>query len=502
MRNLALPVLFGILVTADLSPPASGQIAAGATSEIASAIRAHQYERALKLARSALESSPNDIRVLTMEAIALSALGNDHDALTAYDRALRLAPDYLAALEGAAEIEYKSGSERAVPLLDHLLKLQPDNPTAHAMRAVMAWKRKDCETAVRHFGLAGRAIYSEADVLQEYVTCLARLERPAEAVPVLRQLAALEPADRRVRYRLAAAQFMAKSYTDTIETLGPLVEGKDPDPDALDLAATAWEALGDTPRAVAALRQAIVLAPTDTRLYVDFASFCLVHKSYQVGVDMINAGLARLPNAAPLYLARGILNAQLAQYDQADTDFATAERLDPQQAYGSLGLGLSQVEQNDLDKALATVREGLKTRPDDSFLYYMLAEILSYQGAQAGSREFNEALDAASRAVQLKPDFVLARDVLSRLYFDSGQIDRAIEQCRLALRYKPMDATALYRLIRALQKSGQAGAASEIPALLKRFNEVRQQLRQQEAEEARYRLVEGSPPSDKSSLVR
>ena len=487
MRNLALPVLFGIFVTA------SGQNAGDPTSEIASAIRAHQYERALKLAQSALESSPSNIRVLTMEALALSALGNDRDALAAYNQALLLAPDYLAALEGAAEIEYKSGSERAVPLLDRLLKLQPENPTAHAMRAVMAWKGKDCETAVHHFGLAGKAIYSDAGTLQEYVTCLARLERPSEAVPVLRQLAALEPADRRVRYRLAAAQFMAKSYKDAIETLNPLTEGTDTDPDALDLAATAWEALGDTPRAVAALRQAIVLAPADANLYVDFASFCLVHKSFRVGVDMINAGLARLPNAAPLYLARGILNAQLGHYDQADGDFATAERLDPRQAYGSLGLGLSQVQQNDLDKALTTVRDGLKTRPDDSFLYYMLAEILSYQGAEPDSREFNEALDAASRAVQLKPDFVLARDVLSRLYLDSGQIDRAIEQCRLALRDNPMDATALYRLIRALQKSGQTGAASEIPALLKRFNEVRRQLRQQEVDEARYQLVEGTP---------
>ncbi|MGA2181671.1 MAG: tetratricopeptide repeat protein [Bryobacteraceae bacterium] len=492
MNKLTIAVLFGAL--------AFGQAATDPASGIAQAIRAHQYEQAVKLARAALERSPNDVRIITMEAIALSAQGHDADALAAYNRALRLAPDYLAALEGAAQIEYKAGSNGAIPLLDRLLKLQPNDPTAHAMRAVMAWNQHDCETAARHFALAGDTISAQPSALREYAACLARLQRPAEAIPILRQLATLEPGDRQVRYRLAAAQFMAASYADAIDTLGPLMEGKDADPDSLDLASAAWEAMGNTPRAVAALRQAIVLAPANTRFYVDFASLCLTHKSFDAGMAMIDAGLNRVPKAAELYVARGVLNVQLAKYDEADADFATAERLDPRQAYSSLARGLSQVQQNDFDKALATVREQLKTRQKDEFLYYLLAEILSSQGAQVGSPEFQEAMQAASRAVELKPDFALARDVLSRLYLESGQTERAIEQCRLALRDNPLDATALYRLMRALQKSDKASAAAQIPALLTRFNEVRQQLSKQEDEEARYKLlVEGGAPAPERS---
>jgi tetratricopeptide (TPR) repeat protein len=363
----------------------------------------------------------------------------------------------------------------------------------------MAWKQEDCETAASHFRLAGSAILSQPDALEEYGACLVRLERPAEAVSVFGQLVKLEPADPRLRYRLAAVQFMAKSYAAAIETLGPLIEGKSADPGALDLASAAWEALGDTPRAVAASRQAIVLAPTDAGLYIDFASLCLVHQSYQVGIDMINAGLARLPNEAQLYVARGVLSVQMSRYDQADADFAAAERLDPRQAYGSVALGLSQVQQNDLDKALATVRKQLKTRKDDEFLYYLLAQILLSQGARTGSPEFQEAIDAASRAVQIKPSFFLARDVLSRLYLDSGQTDAAIEQCSLALRDNPKDETALYRLIRALQKSGQPGIGTQIQELLKRFNEMLGELRREEAAQARYKLVEGMPEAPKAN---
>jgi tetratricopeptide (TPR) repeat protein len=489
MSARLIVALFGVLVFA--------QVRADPSANIAAAIRDHRYEEAARLARSALEGTPNDIRILTMEAIALTALGNDRDALAAYRKALRLSPNYLAALEGEAELEYKAGNDDAVALLDRLLKLQPGNPTAHAMRGVMAWKHNDCETAVRHFTRAGDVISGQPGALQQYAQCLVRLQRPADAIPMLRRLVALDPADRHARYRLAAAQFMAKAYADALATLGPLIEGQGADPEALDLASAAWEAAGETPRAVAALHQAIVLDPANPRLYVAFASLCLTHKSASVGIDMINAGFLRSPGAPELYVARGVLYVQLAQYDQADADFAMAERLDPRRGFGSLARGLSQIQQNDFDKALATVREQLKTQTKDHFLYYLLAEILTSQGAQPGSPEFREAIAAASRAVQLKPDFSLARDVLSRLYLESGQIDRAIEQCRLALRDNPTDATALYRLIRALQKSGHPGAQDEIKALLQRFNEVREQLARQEAEEGRYKLVEGPPGPEK-----
>ena len=489
MNARLVVALFGILVFA--------QERADPSAEIAAAIRGHRYQEAARLARSALEKSPNDVRVLTMEAIALAALGDHRDALAAYKRALGLSPDYLAALEGAAELEYQAGSDDAVTLLDRLLRLQPGNSTAHAMRAVMAWKHHDCEAAVRDFAAAGDVVSSQPTALDQYAQCLVRLQRAADAVPVLLRMVALDPANRRARYRLAAAQLMAKSYADAVRTLGPLIEGGTADPEALDLASAAWEAAGDTPRAVAALRQAIVLDPSNPRFYVAFASLCVTHKSAAVGIDMLNAGLRRSPSAPELYVARGILYVQLAQYDQADADFATAERLDPRQGFGSLARGLSQIQQNDFDKALATVREQLKTQTKDYYLYYLLAEILSSQGAQPGSPEFHEATAAASRAVELKPDFPLARDILSRLYLESGQIDRAIEQCRLALRDNPQDATALYRLIRALQKSGRPGSQDEIKILLQRFNEVREQLAKQEADESRYKLVEGPPNTEK-----
>jgi tetratricopeptide (TPR) repeat protein len=365
------------------------------------------------------------------------------------------------------------------------------------MLGALAWKQSDCASAVHHFSQAKTAIAAQPDALREFGACLMKTKRPDEASGVYRQLSALQPEDRRGRYALAVALMEASQARDAIAALEPLVQATPPDAIALELTSAAHEAIGETPQAVAELRQAVLLDPRNANLYLDFAALAFTHQSFQVGIDMINAGMTQIADSAPMYLARGVLYVQLAEYDKADADFDKAERLDPNRALGSVARGLSQIQQNNLDQALVTVRAELKANPNDAFLHYVLSELLSRQGAQAGSPEFQSAVEAAREATRLKPDFVLARDVLSRLYLQNGEVERAIEQCRLALRDDPLDEMALYRLIRALQSSGRADRAEEVQSLLKRFATVRDEGRKRQMEETRYRLVEADPAAGK-----
>jgi two-component SAPR family response regulator len=90
--------------------------------------------------------------------------------------------------------------------------------------------------------------------------------------------------------------------------------------------------------------------------------------------------------------------------------------------------------------------------------------------------------------VALRPSLAPARGVLAKLYLQAGQIQPAIEQCRKALANDPNDQTSVYRLIQALRKTGDK---SEIPGLLKRLAQLREQATQQERERNRFKLVEG-----------
>jgi tetratricopeptide (TPR) repeat protein len=259
----------------------------------------------------------------------------------------------------------------------------------------------------------------------------------------------------------------------------------------LRLAASAYEASGNTPEAVRTLREAIVTDPRNVDLYLDFANLSMDHQSFPVGIEMINSGLKLLPESAPLYLARGILYVQLAKYDEAEADFDKANVLDPSGSLGSVAQGLQAVQTNDPDRALATVRAKLAKKPNDPYLLYLQADVLAQKGADTGSPDFEAALRSAKKAVTLQPSLTAARNVLAKLYLQAGQNQLAIEQCRKALETDPKDQTAVYHLIQGLRKTG---AKSEIPGLLKRLADLRAESSKQEIERNRYKLVQDNSP--------
>jgi tetratricopeptide (TPR) repeat protein len=203
---------------------------------------------------------------------------------------------------------------------------------------------------------------------------------------------------------------------------------------------------------------------------------------------MINAGLALQPDSAPLYLTRGVLNVQLAQYDKAEADFDKSEQLNPHQSASSAAYSLMAEEKNQKDpnQVLAIVRSRLAKRPDDPYLLYLQSTILAERAPDPGSAEFREAVRSAKKAVAERPSLCAAYDVLAKLYQSSDQIELSTRESRLALRCDPQDQTALYHLIQTLRKSNDK---SEIPDLLKRLAKARQDATREEAEHNRFKLV-------------
>jgi tetratricopeptide (TPR) repeat protein len=460
---------------------------------ITSALHEREFGKALQLLQPALLKSPQSAQLWTLQGIAYSGAEREKDALASFRNALKFSPDYLPALEGAAQLEYKAGSVAAIPLLQHVLKLRPGDPTSHAMLAVVYGKRGDCASAVQHFELSGSLLESQPGALEQYGACLVRLKQSDKAISVFRRLLVLDSANQDTRRYLANVQLMAKRPEDAIATLARLLQENNPDSKTLQLAASAYEAGGDTPQAVALLRQAIVSDPRNVGLYLDFASISMDHQSFPAGIAMINSGLNLQPNAAELYLARGVLYVQMAQYDQAEADFDKANALDPGQAIGSAALGLEAVQKSSPDEALATVQSKLAKKPNDAYLLFLQAEILNQKGADAGSEEFQTAMSSAKKAVALQPGLGAAHDLLAKLYLQAGQNREAIEESRKALSIDPKDQTAVYHLIQALRKTGDK---AELPELLQRLAELRRDATKQEEQRNRFKLIEGNTPQN------
>jgi tetratricopeptide (TPR) repeat protein len=191
-----------------------------------------------------------------------------------------------------------------------------------------------------------------------------------------------------------------------------------------------------------------------------------------------------------------LLYAQLAQYDEAEADFKTAERLDSQQSVSSYAMDLAEMQKNNSENAISQVRSQLKVHPDSALLHFLLAKLLTGESAESSGKVSDEALQSALLAVKLKPEMTEARDLLGTIYSSEGQYDLAIEQCRMALQSNPGDQTAIYHLIVALRHSNQPDQRAEIPVLVKRLAELQKAVRQEETDRKRFRLEEqpASPP--------
>jgi tetratricopeptide (TPR) repeat protein len=474
------------------------QTSAEQVQSITSALRAGQFEQALQLLQPELDRAPKNPQLWTLRGIALSSKGDKKEALIAFRHALNVSPDYLPALEGAAQIEYENNGKDAAGLLEHVLRLRPDDPTSHAMLAVLAYRRGDCTNAVSHFEQSGSLVDSQAGALKEYGDCLARLKQNEKAITVFTRALAQED-DAGVRYRLALVQLMAQRPKDAIATLQPALEQNTSDSELLDLASSAYEADDNTPEAVRILRQAIVANPHKINLYIDFAVLCLDHRSFQVGVDMINAGLKFEPNSAALYATRGVLYVQVSEFEKAEADFEKADNLDPHQSAASAALGLAAEQKNDPDRALAIVQAKLAKHPNNAFLLYLQADILQQRGLQLDSPEFRLALQSAKRAVALRPSLTQAHDVLAKLYLRAGQKQAAIQQCHEALNTDPKDQTAIYRLVMALRDNDPT---HDVPKLLKRLADLRAEDTKEESERNRYKLVENTGPEEKGQPAK
>jgi len=271
--------------------------------QVALDLQAGKYNEAEKLVRDALRETPRDPRLWTLDGITRVRLNQKEKALSSFQHALQLSPDYLPALEGAAQLEHEAGSDNAVPLLNRILKLRPNDETSHAMLSEIAFRKGDCETARNEYAASQSSSPETYGAWKDLGDCRVSRKRTLEAVPVFERLTKLQADSCDALYELAVVQFLSGGYSAVIKTLDA-PPGKEFDSEVLALLGEAYEALGDQEHAVSALRRAIAKDPEVSHYYAELAYIYQAHQSFEEGIAIANEGLRRNPSAAPLYVAR------------------------------------------------------------------------------------------------------------------------------------------------------------------------------------------------------
>jgi tetratricopeptide (TPR) repeat protein len=359
-----------------------------------------------------------------------------------------------------ARAALKKGDEKRA--LDLLAKLGPDDGAGHFAAGALLVEEKSYAAAAREFGLA-RRIYKDPYI---------------------------------AGYDQSLAYLNAGDYAAAIQTANELLNQGYRTAELANVAATAYLKSGQTKEAYNALRIATELNPKDEDSYVDLDSICLDNDNYDLGLEIANIGLSHLPKSSRLYLQRGVMRAMKGQFADAEQDFITAARLAPQEVMPSVALALVSMQSNNLDHAVAILREAATRHPDDYFAQYWFAEALLHAGAVPGTKAGAEALAALQASVRSKPDFWHSRADLGKVLLERGQVDPAIVQLEKAADLNPSASGPLYLLAQAYRRRGNLERAQEIAA---RVGKMQADDREGRPQAMLKRLVrEGSPssPSD------
>lgn len=478
LRSLAVAATFAavaVLLFAQSTQTDAGQVV--------TMLREHQYQQALTRVDGLLAHNPHDCRLLSLSGLALNGLQQPSEADTAFRDALRHCPNDLLALEGAAQIEYSQKRPGAVELLQRILALHPENVTAHAMLASFYRGRQQCKAAMPHFEASSALFASRPQLESGYAFCLAKIGLYAKAAAAYRNVLD-SSSDPVTRYNLALVQWKMNDAKSALETLRPLLTS-DANAVVLELGSRVAEDTGDTPLAVRLLRSAIVASPKNLDNYLEFAQISFNHHSFQVGIDVINAGVTQLPDSAPLYLARGVLEVQLSQSERAVADFEKAHKLQPQLSLAMDAIGIMESQQFKHESAMALFREQSRLHPKDALLQYLYADALSQNAADPDSTQ--KAIKAAQRSVTADAGYGPARDLLALLWLRANQPTKALEQAEAALRIRPNDDVALYHEIMARRSLGQT---QQVKALVQKLTMMRSENAQKKRASRRYVLQE------------
>lgn len=366
------------------------------------------------------------------------------------------------------------------------------------MLATLAFQKGDCKQALAHFERSEKILRQAPQSLAQYGDCLIRDGRTQTAEQVFQQWLSLRPDSRAARFDLGLSQHLAHQDHQAIATLTPLLQPASSGPadtrarvNVLNLLAAAEEADHQTASAVAHLHEAIELAPRDPRNYLDLATISLVHRSYQVGIDVLNAGLRALPGDASLAVARGVLYAQTGHFDKAEADFQQAERngsnVETQRSAATVGMGIALMQTDHIDNAIALLHQRLAHEPTNPDLNFLLAIALQRKGMTPGSAAFQQAQTALQQALRQRPGFAAARDELSALELRAKEPEKAAEDALRAMQLEPENPSPVYHRMMALR---QLGKTAEATTLARKLAQLQADAQKRELVNNRVRLVE------------
>jgi tetratricopeptide (TPR) repeat protein len=503
---LLLPGMSGV-VSLGLTQAASPteQKAAALYQEGMRLLHDKSYPQALEQFRKLEQSAPNLPQGYTGEGIALALSGKLEDAVAVLQKAIEIDPSYLVARRELGILDWQLlRKAEAAKELAPVVKLYPDDTPVNAILGQYAFEIKDYAAALQYFSKARAQVAMSVPLSLMNAEALIKTGHPGEAGSQLDLLAAAPnlsskqqfqiawlfgqaraypkairmfqalPADFSDPfgrdYGIALAYYESRQYSDCIQLLLALKDRGLARAELFSLLGAAEEVSGNQPQAEEAFQSGLRLFPRDADNYLNQAGLAVKNQNYATAVELLNAGIQKIPGNYKLFLALGVVYSLEGSLNKAQESYEKAAALAPVEAGPYIGLGICFIDQNQYSQAADVLRGANQKGLADVRINYFLVDALFRQGLTPSSPLYQEAASAVDATIRMDPDFAYSYLQRGRLRIMGNQLEGAIADLEHARKLEPDSTVIQYQLATAYRLAGRTAESSKLFAQVSTAN--------------------------------
>ncbi len=281
----------------------------------------------------------------------------------------------------------------------------------------------------------------------------AKQQHYAEAIVWYKKAMAVNPALPGLRLNLGLAYFKASHYRDAIEELTPL-QKEQPDEQRLTiLIGMSHYGLEQFSEANPLLKQAADRDPKNTTLLLTLAHSCLLSNQYPCVVDAYHRMIGLNAESAEADMLVGEALDAMKDADGAVREFRAATTVNPKEPNVHFGLGYLLWKKNDYAAAASEFKAELENDPQHVQAMLYLADSDVQMNHLDEAESLLEKLDRANAgSYQQHLD-------LGIVYAGQGKNEAALVEYQKAVKLKPSEASAHWRLARLYRAMGRTQEA-------------------------------------------
>jgi tetratricopeptide (TPR) repeat protein len=406
----------------------------------------------IQVLKDSIQASPKaPLAYLYLSQLYSKFLGKPEVGLKYAEQALDLDPANLASYVAAYEIYAATNQPaKAAGLLDRAAKQKSSDPQYWLQLGdfyikTLANTPPTVQDIKQLSAIYARALSLDPDTpstLQRVGDFYARSDQEKLAIPLYLKAIKLSPANPpdgddtldSIRNSLALCFDAVGQTPQAIATLQQLIKDNPLRFESYEALCDLYEKAGQLEAALAVCKQMMLLHPNDFREYVTSAALLMKEKKTDAAVQTLTDARIKFPSEAQVTYALGLALSEAKRYPEALAIFEQAiqeaasgetEMLDAQ-FYFTYGEAAEQAGQ--VDKAAEMLKKSIELDPPSA------AEAYNYIGFMWVDRglKLDEAAGYIKKALQMDPDNPAYIDSLGWYYFKKGQYPQAVELLKKA----------------------------------------------------------------------